>query len=707
MNENKNRKSERRFKVLIYDIIMLAFAVFFFLYLNPSTYARRLRLIYIALQYGICALVVFGLRFAFRVYRQILRYGGTRLYIRIIVSDMCAGIIYYLLQLLIPDYGPRINLLRCVCIVALNLLGSIACRLLYQYVFEFGSRKLWEVPFFRKVVKLFTGLYIEDPKNRAVYSEYKRLSSEDKTEAGGEPANPETATAQTEGTAKTGGGAVGPDLSVNAERHSLAIVGAGRIGAMLAKELLTNQHSSYVPVCFIDRDTGKSGREIYGIPVYHEDVMTVEKVKSLGIEEIVFALPRMRAEQKGELYERYRPTGCRILVYDYPLSLSSEFGKRAIREFNIEELLFRDPREFINDDVINYYSGKTVMVTGGGGSIGSELSRQIASMHPLRLILLDIYENGVYEVQQELKMKYGATLALEVEICSVTDRENLDLIIGRYRPDVILHAAAHKHVPLMEHNCVEAVRNNVFGTLNVVECAMKHKVGRFLMVSTDKAVNPTNVMGATKRVCEMIVMAKAASGESVTRFCATRFGNVLGSNGSVVPLFKKQIAAGGPVTVTDRRIIRYFMTIPEATQLVLTCGAISANGELFALDMGKPTPILEMAENMIRLCGLEPYKDIDIVEIGLRPGEKLYEELLINFEELDKTDNDMIFVEREKALPWPEVRAKLDVLEKACAGFDDEAVRSALHEVVPTFRTPEEVNAEALKSREFQMSRKN
>lgn len=687
MTDKTVKKPKRRLAALLYDVLMLALAVFVFLYLNPSTYAFRLRLIYIALQFVICAVVVFGFRFAFGVYKQILRYGGSRLYIRLIFSDICAGIVYYLVQLIIPDYGPRINFLRAVCIVAMNLLEAIASRLLYQYVFEFGSRRLWTLPVFRGLVKAFTGLYIEDPEHRAEDTENVRLTRE------GERAEGE-----------------GPDLGINGNRHNLAIIGAGRIGAMLCKELLTNQHSAYAPVCFVDKDTSKSGREIYGIPVIGEDEFDSDVIKHLGIEEIVFALPRMRAERKAELYERYRPTGCRILVYDYPLSQSSEFGKRTIREFNIEELLFRDKKEFMSDEVIEFYSGRTVMITGGGGSIGSELARQIAGMHPKRLVLLDVYENGVYDVQQELRMKYGSTLALDVEICSVTDAGKLDRIFETYKPDVLLHAAAHKHVPLMEHNCVEAVKNNVFGTKNVVDCALRHHTENFLMVSTDKAVNPTNVMGATKRMCEMIVMAAAgeqqASGEIRTKFCATRFGNVLGSNGSVVPLFKKQIAAGGPVTVTDRRIIRYFMTIPEATQLVLTCGAISSNGELFALDMGKPMPILELAENMITLSGLEPYKDIDIVETGLRPGEKLYEELLINFDTLEKTDNDMIYVERTAPLSTEQVEKKLSLLKTACDSLDDTAAKEALREAVPTFRTPEEVNASALESREFEMSRK-
>ena len=367
-------------------------------------------------------------------------------------------------------------------------------------------------------------------------------------------------------------------------------------------------------------------------------------------------------------------------------------------------LLFRQQVEFIDEKTASYYRGKTVLISGGGGSIGSELCRQIAKMKPKKLVILDVYENGAYDIQQELKIRYGAKLDLVVEIVTVCDRDALDHVFAEHRPDVVLHAAAHKHVPLMERNCVEAVKNNVFGTLNIVEASEKHGVGKFTMISTDKAVNPTNVMGATKRMCEMIVQSRTGT---KTNFSATRFGNVLGSNGSVIPLFKRQIMNGGPVTLTDKRIIRYFMTIPEASQLVLQSGAMARNGELYVLDMGKPVKILELAENMVRLSGFEPYKDIDIIETGLRPGEKLYEELLIKTEELDKTTSSMIFVERDKPLAMAEIDKKLEKLTAAVESGSDEKVRAALHEVVPTFRTPEEINAEAAKSEEMNAVREN
>ena len=422
---------------------------------------------------------------------------------------------------------------------------------------------------------------------------------------------------------------------------------------------------------------------------------------SYPVQEIVFALPQMRAERKKELYDQYRQTGCKLKVYDYPLTQTVENGRRSLREFDIEELIFRQPMEFTNERTSAYYRGKTVLISGGGGSIGSELCRQIAKMQPKQLVILDEYENGAYDIQQELRIAYGVTLNVQVEIVSVCDAAALDQVFARYKPDIVLHAAAHKHVPLMEHNCCEAVKNNVFGTLNMVSVSEAFGVEKFTMISTDKAVNPTNVMGATKRMCEMIVQSRA---DGKTIFSATRFGNVLGSNGSVIPLFKRQIMNGGPVTLTDRRIIRYFMTIPEASQLVLQSGAMARSGELYVLDMGKPVRILELAENMIRLSGYEPYKDINIIETGLRPGEKLYEELLIRTEELDKTENSLIFVERDKPLSRAQIDGKLQILREAIAMQDDDAVRDALKRVVPDYHDPEEVNRSAIEAQEMRMA---
>jgi FlaA1/EpsC-like NDP-sugar epimerase len=481
------------------------------------------------------------------------------------------------------------------------------------------------------------------------------------------------------------------------QKIRVAIIGAGSVGAMLADELLQNPKATYEPVCFVDVDSGKVGRQIYGIPVVSSEAVASE-LQKYNVQEVVFALPNLSVERREELYNIYKNLEYKIKAYDFP-TLGD--GRRSIHDFDIEDLLFRNPEEFLNEETRAWYQGKNVMITGGGGSIGSELARQIARCKPARLVLLDVYENGAYDVQQELKSRYGDELNLRVEIVTVCDKKQIDKVFREHTPDIVLHAAAHKHVPLMERNVIEAVQNNVFGTLNMVEACEKYHVKRFIMVSTDKAVNPTNVMGATKRMCEMIVQSRTGTD---TSFSATRFGNVLGSNGSVIPLFKRQIANGGPVTITDKRIIRYFMTIPEASQLVMTSGAMAKNGELYVLDMGKPVKILELAENMIRLSGLEPYKDIDIVETGLRPGEKLYEELLIRTEELNKTDNDRIFVEKDKPLSMAEIEVKLKILRDALDTESNRRVKQALMEVVPTYHKPDEVNEKATESQEMKMA---
>lgn len=477
-----------------------------------------------------------------------------------------------------------------------------------------------------------------------------------------------------------------------------AIVGAGNVGATLADEFFRNPRSRYVPVCFIDTDPEKIGQTVNGVPIYSEDNSTANLLKRMKVQEIIIALPDLTVERKQRLYERYRRTGCPVKIYDYPSGTEEKStAKRTLRDFRIEDLLFRDPIEVENPETKAFYAGKTVLVTGGGGSIGSELCRQIAALQPKKLVILDIYENNAYDVQQELIRKYGDKLNLEVIIASVRDVERLEHIFRDLRPEIVFHAAAHKHVPLMEHSGVEALKNNVLGTYNVAEMSEKYGVEKFLLISTDKAVNPTNVMGASKRLCEMVIQCRE---NSKTEFTAVRFGNVLGSNGSVIPLFKRQIEAGGPVTLTDKRIIRYFMTIPEAVQLVMVTCAIAHNGELFVLDMGKPVKILDLAENMIRLSGFTPYKDIDIVEIGLRPGEKLYEELLMKTEELDKTSNDMIFIERDKGLPREEVERKLDLVRQAIETEEQSAVLEVIRKTVPTYHDPAEINGKADQARE-------
>lgn len=473
---------------------------------------------------------------------------------------------------------------------------------------------------------------------------------------------------------------------------SAAIVGAGAAGVQLLEELRNNPDSRYSVQCFFDDDPSKHGKRIHGVPVKGGIDNIPNRMKSLNIQEILVAIPSVDEPRRQEILRQLSSLRrVKITVLPSSLDLLDRRPIRAqMRNVRIEDLLGRDPVRLNPAPVDAFLGGKTVLVTGGGGSIGSELCRQIVKHGPKKLIVLDIYENNAYDIQQELLYQYGGRLDLSVEIASIRDKERLRQIFARYRPDIVFHAAAHKHVPLMEHSPQEAVRNNVFGTLNLVQTADEFGVKKFIQISTDKAVNPTSVMGASKRLCEMIL--QSMKGRSATDFAAVRFGNVLGSNGSVVPLFKRQIEAGGPVTITDKRIIRYFMTIPEAAQLVLQAGAMARQSELYVLDMGRPVKILDLAETLIRLSGYVPYQDIDIVETGLRPGEKLYEELLIASRDIEKTENDQVFVERQPAITPEELSAKLSILSAALEKNDPGVIRKALHQVVPTFHEPEEVN---------------
>ena len=643
----------RRMMLLVYDGLLVCFTCFLMLVLSPST-SRVFSFPVVLLHTGLVMVFLFAFRTLFSVYRQVWRYGGSKAYIMLCLSDMTAGVAYYLVQRFLPSMA--IEFVRVFSIFTLNLLFCLGIRLLYQYLHETAKRKTFLSGILWKIVSLLSGSSID----------HTHIS----------------------------------DVKHSA-KIKVAIIGAGSVGVLLAEELILNARSAYSPCCFVDTDPDKIGREIMGVPVLSDEQATNEKLLAIGVQEIVIALPQLDAAKKKALYEQYVATGCKIKIYDYPLMPTAEKGsKRHLRDFSVEELLFRHSVTINDEKTVAYYRDKTILITGGGGSIGSELCRQIAKMQPKRIVILDVYENGAYDVQQELKIAYGKELDICVEILSVCDKKALEKVFSTHRPNVILHAAAHKHVPLMEHNCCEAVKNNVFGTLNTVELAVKYGANRFMMVSTDKAVNPTNVMGATKRMCEMIVQSFSGRGTD-TVFSATRFGNVLGSAGSVIPLFKKQIANGGPITITDKRIIRYFMTIPEASQLVLQSGAMADNGELFVLDMGKPVRILELAENMIRLSGLEPYKEIDIQEIGLRPGEKLYEELLIHTENLEKTENSLIFIERDPGISPALLESKLEILREALLTEDDQTVKEALRSVVPTFYTPEQINATATASAEM------
>lgn len=489
----------------------------------------------------------------------------------------------------------------------------------------------------------------------------------------------------------------------------VAIIGAGSIGVTLLEELRYKPQGRYRPLFFIDIDRKKVGSRVLGLRVYGEDTTALDKIQREGVEELLIAINNPTEEVLERLYHFWGQSGCKLKMYDTSVQDLNRDGNKnfqgKLRDFSIEDLLFRKPLDISGTASKSYYSGKVVMVTGGGGSIGSELCRQIAKCAPKKLIVLDIYENNAYDIQQELIREYGSSLSLFVEIASVRDRERLEAIFRAYRPEVVFHAAAHKHVPLMEHSACEAVKNNVFGTKNVADMAEAYGVEKFILISTDKAVNPTNVMGASKRMCERVIQCRR---DSKTTFVAVRFGNVLGSNGSVIPLFRRQIAAGGPVTITDRRIIRYFMTIPEASQLVMQAGAMAKAGELFVLDMGKPVHIYTLAENMIRLSGLRPHIDIEIREIGLRPGEKLYEELLIKTETLDKTDNNMIFIERDTPPTREEIDEKLALLaaavEKAQYEIGSDCVKAAMKQAIPEFKDPEEINRAAENAEEMKMT---
>ncbi len=479
-------------------------------------------------------------------------------------------------------------------------------------------------------------------------------------------------------------------------KEQVMIIGAGSAGKVLVREFLAEKIAKGKPCCIIDDNPAKRGKYLNGVPVVGGRDMIPEAVEKYGIDKIVYAIPSAKPEDRREILSICNATGCKVLTMPALEDMldPDHIQVDRLQELRIEDLLGREAVQLDTRAIDAFLRGKTVLVTGGGGSIGSELCRQIAAYRHAKLIILDIYENNAYDIQQELRRTWGRELDLAVEIASVRDKAKIYHIFEKYLPNVVFHAAAHKHVPLMENNPEEAVKNNIFGTYHVVRAAEKYGVQKFVMISTDKAVNPTNVMGASKRFCEMILQSRR---NSLTEFCSVRFGNVLGSNGSVVPLFEKQIAAGGPVTITDKRITRFFMTIPEAVQLVMEAGAIATQNQIFVLDMGKPVTILSLAENMIRLHGLEPYTDIDIVEIGLRPGEKLYEELLMESQHLTKMRNSKIFVEEQEDISPDTILEDLRMLDRAVTEeWNEEQVTELMHELVPTFRTPEEVNSQAL-----------
>ena len=571
------------------------------------------------------------------VYRNVWRYPNVRAYLTLVISDACSGTLAFLTTFLLSYAAgiPNIfnNFWRTFCVIVLFSLSTLVMRFAYQLIHHRNNL----------------------------------------------------------------------DTSAGARsKIGVAIIGAGQTGCHLVDELRATS-SRFQPICFLDRDPNKIGMRVADLNVYAEHPKTIEILKNLPVREIFVAISDIDPEENARLIKQYSDAGYKVKLYDFPVREDADgdaapAGHGVVRNFRVEDLLGRESLDSKLDrqSLHAYYHDRVVLVTGGGGSIGSEICRQIAKCRPKRLVILDIYENNAYDIQQELVRKYGDKLNLSVEIASVRDVARMDCVFDTYRPNVVFHAAAHKHVPLMEHSSCEAIKNNVLGTYNSANMAEKYGAEKFVLISTDKAVNPTNVMGASKRMCEMVVQCRT---DSQTAFTAVRFGNVLGSNGSVIPLFRGQIEMGGPVTITDKRIIRYFMTIPEAAGLVLTAGSMAKDGELFVLDMGKPMRILDLAENMIRMMGYVPYQDIDIQEIGLRPGEKLFEELLIKSETLKKTSNDLIFIEQDTPLTRDEVEAKLDVLRKAVKEGEHDipaaCIKEALKQVVPTFREPHEINCHA------------
>ena len=474
----------------------------------------------------------------------------------------------------------------------------------------------------------------------------------------------------------------GDILLVNSTKRVM-LIGAGDAGAALINEYNMHPELKSTPIAIIDDNQGKQNKKLSGVPILgtRDDIVRVAEDKL--IDEIVITMPSASPKTINEIYTICSNTKCKVKILPSLSQLIDEtVSVQKIRDVNIEDLLGRDAIKLDNNEIGGLIKNNVVMVTGGGGSIGSELCRQIATFSPNRLIILDNYENNAYDIQNELLTNYPH-LKLNTIIANVREKGRLENIFRTYRPDIVFHAAAHKHVPLMEANPTEAIKNNVFGTLNVVECADKYKAKRFVMISTDKAVNPTNIMGATKRVAEMIIQAFAK--QSKTEFVAVRFGNVLGSNGSVIPLFKRQIEQGGPVTVTHPEIIRYFMTIPEAVQLVLQAGAMADGGEIFVLDMGEPVKIYDLARNLIKLSGFEPDIDIKIEFSGLRPGEKLYEELLLAEEGVQATKNDKIFVAQPLHSDMAILMREIECLKEVMIKNADEVI-DYMKVIVPNYK---------------------
>jgi len=477
------------------------------------------------------------------------------------------------------------------------------------------------------------------------------------------------------------------DMTQKKTGNNVMLIGGGAAANAIIKEAESSQFVTMNIKCIIDDNPGCHGKFLRGVPIVGGRDRIGDAVGQYSIDEIIFAIPSANNKTRKEILDICKETGCKLRTLPgiYQL-INGDVSVSKLKEVEIEDLLGRDPIQINTEEILNSVHNKVILVTGGGGSIGSELCRQIAAHHPKQLIIIDIYENSVYEIQQELLRKYPE-LNQVVLIASVRNAARIGKIFETYHPDIVYHAAAHKHVPLMETSPNEAIKNNVFGTYKTAQAAARCGVKKFVLISTDKAVNPTNIMGASKRICEMVI--QMMNNTTDTNFVAVRFGNVLGSNGSVIPLFKQQIAAGGPVTVTDPNIIRYFMTIPEAVSLVLQAGAYARGGEIFVLNMGEPVKILDLATNLIKLSGYKPGEDIEIKFTGLRPGEKMYEELLMNEEGLKETANKMIFIGKPIEFDEDEFRRQLDILEQEAVKEDGD-IRAEVMKIVPTYHPAEE-----------------
>ncbi len=483
------------------------------------------------------------------------------------------------------------------------------------------------------------------------------------------------------------------------ERIPVMVIGGGEAGATIIREMNTSNKIAYKPLCIIDDDPQKFNTRICNVPVVGNRNDIEKAVVKYGVEQIFVAIPSAQRRAISEICEICARTKCRVRILPgmYEM-IEGTAMTHQMRDVSIDDLLGREPISINTREVFGYIEGKNILVTGGGGSIGSELCRQIAAHNPASLTIFDIYENNAYDIEMELRRNFPY-LDLKVLIGSVREVRRVNDVFEMVHPHIVFHAAAHKHVPLMETSPAEAVKNNVFGTYNVAKAANDFGVERFVMISTDKAVNPTNVMGATKRICEMIVQNFSRHSEK-TDYVAVRFGNVLGSNGSVIPLFKRQIAEGGPVTVTHKDIIRYFMTIPEAVSLVLQAGAYATGGEIFVLDMGEPVRIVSLAENLIRLSGYTPYEDIQITFTGLRQGEKLFEELLLNEEGMRKTPNKKIYIGNPIQIDSALLDRTLDQMQSATATNDNVTLLALIKELVPTYRADKRTNAAIFKNKE-------